>query len=217
MGVEVIPAPGDDLGRFVQVGNPGIVGIFLRPFQGALGSVYPDSETVVMAYSDLGTPVKAFGSAVIIYEDGRVVIQNSSLHEGVQPRGERLDLQAGQIGGHVLDMTSDIPNTVGYSCLLRVGSPGRLFLPGFFEESGQPVLRVLCVDKTDLSQVSFRNHFPQVFDDGIAGVGVGDAEEQIFFSGETFEFFRILAVCGQGFVTDDVDPVLERQLGYRKM
>ncbi len=217
MGIQIIPAAGNGSRRFVQRAHLSIIGILLGPLDRSFGAVNPDSESVVMPHRDLGTPVQAFGAAVVFDQNGGVIIQGPSLYKGIQPRTQGPDLHPGQVGYHVFDMTADIAHTVRNTSQCRIGSPGCLFLPALFKRCGKPFLGILGIDEPDITQISLGDHFPEVFDHRIASIGVGHAKKHVFFGREPGQFFSISAVRGQRFVANHMDAVFQGQFCDGKM
>ena len=99
----------------------------------------------------------------------------------------------------------------------RLGSvrQAACFWPGLLEGRGQPVLGILGGDEADLPQLARGDHVPHVVDDGIAAIGVGDAEQKVLFGGQAAKLVGVAAGRRQGLVADDVKAVLEGELGDR--
>ena len=98
--------------------------------------------------------------------------------EAVEAGAERLDLEAGHVGGHELDVAADVADAVGGAGELGVGPPGGLLLARVLELGRQPLLGILAVDEADLADLARGDEVAEVLDDGIARIGVGDAEEE---------------------------------------
>ena len=96
----------------------------------------------------------------------------------VEPREQRADLEAGHVRHHVLDVAADVAHAVRHAGLPRVRAPGGLLLPRSLERRGEPLLRVLGGDEADVAQLAARDHLAHVPHHRVAGVRIGDGEQQ---------------------------------------
>ena len=65
-GVEVGVPPGEHLDRLVELAHDEVVGIFLAPFDGALGTEDAHGQAVIIANRHLGAPVAAHRAVLVL-------------------------------------------------------------------------------------------------------------------------------------------------------
>jgi len=131
-----VTPPGKISHRPVKVRNLSVVWIFLIPFNSASGSINPNSETIVVADSNLRTPVKPGGSALEVNHNRGIVIERPPFTKMIKAGTKCFYLQSGQVRNHMFKMRPNIANAIGNSSPGRVCPPGRLPLASFFYQSG---------------------------------------------------------------------------------
>ena len=110
-------------------------------------------------------------------------------------------------------MGTDVSEATGRSALGRVGSPGCLLLAILFEAAAKPTLDVGSPDRLDLSQFAGLDHLAGLAHQRVAGVVVGDGEDDLVLFDEGREFLSLGEIEGQRLVADDIEAGLDRRLG----
>ena len=110
-------------------------------------------------------------------------------------------------------MGADVADAAGRPAALGIGAPLRLLLPGLLQRGREPVLDVLRLHQADRPQRALGDHLPGLSDQGIAGVVVGQAEDQAARVHQRLQGLGVLQGAGQRLVADDVDAGLQEGLG----
>ena len=114
-------------------------------------------------------------------------------------------------------MSADVADAAGGAAALGVGAPAGLLLAGGLEPRGEPALRVLDDDLANLAKSPGGDEVAGLLHQRVAGVIVREAVEQPGFLDQLLQCPGLLQVKGGRLVAQDVEPVLQRHLGRRKM
>src|SRR3984957_6711488 len=114
-------------------------------------------------------------------------------------------------------MGSDVAKSAPRPTLLRISTPERLLLPGLLQRRGQPVLRVLHLNDSNLAKFSVGNHLPGLPDHGISGVVVSHGKEKAGAADGLSQAPRVFKSRRKRLVANDVDASLEKRLRRRVM
>ena len=112
-------------------------------------------------------------------------------------------------------MRTDVANATGDAALRRIGPPVGLLVAGAFEQRRQPALVVFDDHLADLAELAAGDHVPRLPHQRVAGVVVGDGEDDAGFLGRSEQVVRLLGGMYQRLVADDVDAGLGERLGHR--
>jgi len=83
--------------------------------------------------------------------------------------------------------------------------------------TGEPALSVFGNDFTEGAEGTSGDEVFGVFEHGVARVGMGNGEEEVFFLGEGIESFGIREGESERFITDNMEIVVEEDLDWLKM
>lgn len=145
----------------------------------------------------------AFGCAVVAQKDVAVVVEPAAGDEGGEVGAEAVDAQAGDVFGEVFCVCADVAHAAGSTGAGGVGAPGGLFLAGVFKWCGKPALGVFDEDFADGAKFTGANDVAGLFDEGVAGVVVGEEEGQAGLADGVVNVLCVLKGVGEGFVAGD--------------
>ena len=114
-------------------------------------------------------------------------------------------------------MGADVAHTVGDTGHRRIGAPdGQLSgaLAGDAQLIDEPLLDILRIDGGDLADLALGDHLAGHLHHGVAGIGIGDAENQVFLLGQGHQLLRLLHSEAQRLFAHHMDPVLQEALGH---
>ncbi len=106
-------------------------------------------------------------------------------------------------------MGADIADTAAGSGAAGVVAPFRLFGDDFLR---QPFLRVFHLHYAERPERAFFDHGARLPDHGVAGVIMGQAEDEAGFGLQRHQRFGLFAAHGHRLVADDVEAEFQRQL-----
>ena len=87
----------------------------------------------------------------------------------------------------------------------------------FFGEAAKPALGVFHIYLTDIAEDAVLYHATGLFDEGIAGIGMRETEEETGFVDLFLQLQGFFEREGHRFVEDDMKAFLEREHGRREM
>ena len=114
-------------------------------------------------------------------------------------------------------MRADVAEAAGGTALCRIGSPGRLFLTLALEPRPQPALDVFGADRLDLAQFTGEHHLAGLSHERVAGVVVGDGEDDIRLLDDGRQILRFLQRERERLVAYTMEAGLDGGLGHRKV
>ena len=110
-------------------------------------------------------------------------------------------------------MRADVAERAARARALRIDAPFGLLVAGRLGRPGQPVLRILGLNETDLAEFARPNHLAHAAHQGIAGVIMGQREDEARLLDRGLHLLRLGQAHRQRLVADDVDPGLEERVG----
>lgn len=213
MKIRSIGVAGIDLVGLAIASNDHGVGVFLAPDEGAEGSIDFDRQVIFAAVANLAGGHGAHGAVLEADDGGPVVIELTTGFEGFEDAADVGRFQLGHIASEIVSMGRDIAKATGCAALGGIGSPSGLFLIAVFEAGTEPALNVLSAEGLDFAEFPFGDHFAGLSYERIAGVVVGQGEDESFFGNNFLELFGLGEVKGHRFIADDVEAGFESGLG----
>ena len=114
-------------------------------------------------------------------------------------------------------MGADVAQRTTRTGLRRVHAPGGLLLACGFQRGAQPVLHVLGVYQTNISQIARRHHGPGLAGHGVAAVVVGQRKQAVAGAHAGHQRLRVGQRRGQRLVANHVDARLQKSLRHGRV
>ena len=187
-----------------------LLGHFLVPFEGAFGATDTDGETVFYSGGSLGDPEGTACAVFKMKEGAGVVVKDAVGGDGTSFCSDFGDFETGDKAGEVVGVSADVSHYEGGATGFGVEAPregtvGRVGIVFI----GFATLDIFDLDEADGAKLSVGDHGFGLTDEGVAGVVVGEAEDEAGFLNFLVQFLGVFEGVGEGFVADDVEAVFE--------
>ena len=112
-------------------------------------------------------------------------------------------------------MRTNVADAAGNAAPGRVGTPVGLFVAGTFEQRRQPTLVVLDDYFANFPELTVGDHVPCLTHQRVAGVIVGNGENDAGFFGNGNQILRLFRSVHQRLVADDIDASRGERFSHR--